>query len=125
MRPFLFRGKAHNFDDSLHLISLEWNRLFGIHLGLFAFEDGPQRKKFRKYTADSPHVHRGGVMPRSKEEFWSSVPDGHNDFVAGKERMKRFIEESGKTEITYLDLAARSHHDVCWLQIPVKNPIGV
>jgi hypothetical protein len=64
-------------------------------------------------------------MSRSEEEFGCSVPDCDYYFVTTEERVKWFVEESGKTEISYFEFAARSDHDICWLQVSVQNPVSM
>ena len=64
-------------------------------------------------------------MPRSEEEFGCSVPDCDDYFIPTEQRVKWFVEQSGKTEISYFEFAARSDHDICWLQISVQNPVSM
>ena len=64
-------------------------------------------------------------MFASEEELWGAVPDGNDDFVAIKEGVKGFMEDSGETKISYADLSARGHHDVGGFEISMEDPIGV
>ena len=64
-------------------------------------------------------------MPRSEEEFGCSVPDCDDYFIPTEQRVKWFVEQSGKTEISYFEFAARSDHDICRLQISVQNPVSM
>ena len=119
MWPFFSGRHSHDLYNLLHLISLKWNGLFGVHLCLFPFEDGSEREQFGEDAADGPHVDGGGVVSRSEEEFGRSVPDCYDDFVAAEEGVEGFIEEACKAEIAYPNLAAGCNHDICGFQIPM------
>lgn len=94
-RPGLFARKAEDFDDFHHLVALEGDGLFAVHFRFFAFEDWAEGEQFCEYAAYGPHVDCGCVVSTSEEEFWCSVPDCDDYFVAGEERVERFVEESG------------------------------
>ena len=64
-------------------------------------------------------------MSGSEQEFGGAIPDRYHNFIATEQRVKGFVEESGKTEIANFYLATRGYHDICWLEISMQNPIGM
>jgi hypothetical protein len=64
-------------------------------------------------------------VSRSQEQLGRAVPDCDDDFVAAEEGVEGFVEESGKTEIPDLYLAARGYHDICGFEVSVQDPVGM
>nr|GFD59224.1 hypothetical protein [Tanacetum cinerariifolium] len=58
---------AHDLNNLLHLIALEWHSLLVVHLGLFALEDGSQGQQFGKDAAHCPKVDGWGVVATAKQ----------------------------------------------------------
>ena len=58
-------------------------------------------------------------MAGSEQELGGTVPDCYDHFVAGEEGVEGFVEEAGESEISDLDFAGGSHHDVCGFEIAV------
>ncbi len=124
-RPALLRRQAHDVDDLLHLIPLKWNSLFRVHLRLFPFENWPQRQELCEDAPNRPHVDCGCIVARAKKKLRSPVPDGDDHLVAREQRVEGFVEQACQPQVADLDLAARSHHDIGGLEIPVEDPISV
>jgi hypothetical protein len=96
-RPVLLAWKPKDLDDFHHLVALERNRLFTVHLGLFAFEDWAEREKLGEDASHSPHIDGRRIMSTSKEKLWGSIPDRNDYLVSRKKRVKGFIEEAGES----------------------------
>jgi hypothetical protein len=79
---------------------LEWYRLLAVHFCLLAFEDGPEGQEFSKYASYGPHIDCRRIVSGSEKEFRGPVPNRDNDFVAGEEGVKRFVEKSGQAQIS-------------------------
>lgn len=124
-RPAVLGRQAHDVDNLLHLVTLERHRLFGVHLGLLAFEDGPQAQQLGKDAPEGPHVDGGRVVARPEQQFRRAVPDGHDDLVARVQRVQRLVEHAREAQVADFDLARRRDHDVGGLEVAVQHPLRV
>ena len=59
-------------------------------------------------------------MFRAQQEFGRTIPNGDDDLVAGEERLKRLVSETGKTKITDLDDTGGCDEDIGRLEITVN-----
>lgn len=123
--PGLLPGQAQDLDDLHHLVALEGDGLFAVHLGFLAFEDGSQREEFCEDAPHCPEVDGRRVVPTSEQKFRGAVPDGDDHLVSGEEGVERLVEQTRKTEIADPDCAVGGDEDVGRLQIPMEHPVAV
>ena len=124
-RPVFPVRQAEHLADLAHLVTLEGHRLLSVLLGFLAFKDGPQRQELGEDAADGPEVDGGRVVSASEQQFGGTVPDCHDDFIAGEEGVQGLEEEAREAEVADLDAAAGGHHDVCGFQVAVYDPVLV
>ena len=123
--PISFVRQSEHLNYFLHLIHLERNCFFIVHLGFLAFEDWSEGQELRKDTSDGPEIYGWSVMFPSEQKLWSSVPDCDHNLVTGVQGYEGFAKDPCKAKITNHDLSGTVYHDIGRFQITMHHPIGV
>lgn len=124
-RPVFLPRQAQDLNDFHHLVPLEGDRLFTIHLGFLPLEDWPQGQELSKDAPDRPKVDGWRIVATTQQELRSTVPDGHHNLVSREKRVERLVEQASETKIADPDGAVGGDQDIRWLQISMKHPVAV
>lgn len=60
-------------------------------------------------------------MFRAHQQFWGTVPDGDNDFVAGEQWLERLVNQSSQAKVANLDYTARCDKDIGGFEVTMED----